>query len=179
MVRRSRSADHFPRAEARRPYRIGKNRNMPVKISIPRNLKLRRGRRKGVSVVVASVFMIVVVLITSAMLGTFVFGLMGSYMSPPEVYVDAPACFINGNSTSCQMTLTNQGGQSTSTTGSCSLGSNNGNDTLVGGGTIPAGGSLKGVACVSSGFVLMAGSHVQGSLLLTDGQIVIFFAALG
>lgn len=141
-------------------------------------MKLPGRKRSGSSVVVATIFMIVVVLITGVIFGTFVFGLMGSYMSPPEVTVQSPACSVSGNMTSCQMTLTNQGGHSTSTTGSCSLGRAT-QDMLVGGGTIPAGGSLKGVACVSSGFALMAGSHVQGSLSLSDGQIVIFFATLG
>ena len=125
-----------------------------------------------------TVFLIIIVLISSVALGTFVFGVMGSYIPPPQVMAEDPACSVSGNTTSCQMTLSNTGGHSTETTGSCSLGSNTGKDTVVGGGTIPPGGTLAGVACVSDGFVPVPGSHVQGSLFLTDGQIVIFFADL-
>ena len=141
-------------------------------------MNLGRRKRSGVSVIVVTVFLIIIVLISSVALGTFVFGVMGSYIPPPQVMAEDPACTVSGNTTSCQMTLSNTGGHSTETTGSCSLGSNTGKDTVVGGGTIPPGGSLAGVACVSDGFVPVPGSHVQGSLFLTDGQIVIFFADL-
>jgi hypothetical protein len=130
------------------------------------------------SPIIATMFLIVVVLISSVILGTFVFGLMGSYISPPEVTVADPTCSVTGNMTSCQLTLTNEGGHNTATSGSCSLGSNTGQDSVVGGGTIPAGGSLKGVTCISHVATLTSGSRIQGSLFLTDGEIVIFFGIL-
>jgi hypothetical protein len=141
------------------------------------HLKLQR-RRSGISPIVATIFLIVVVLISSVILGTFVFGLMGSYIPPPEVIAGDLTCSVNGNVTSCQMTLTNEGGHSTATTGSCALSSNTGQDSVVGGGTIPAGSSLNGVACVSHHATVAMGSQIQGSLSLTDGEIVIFFGTL-
>ena len=110
-------------------------------------------------------------------LGTYVFGLMGSYYPPPEVYAQGATCSIAGNQTTCQVTLTNQGGHDTATTGSCSDGSS-AQAAVVGGGTIPAGGSLEGVKCVSQGTTLSGSSHIQGWLSLTDGGIVIFFGTL-
>jgi hypothetical protein len=130
------------------------------------------------SPIIATMFLIVVVLISSVILGTFVFGLMGSYIPPPEVTVANPTCSASGNATSCQLTLNNEGGHSTATSGSCTLGSNTGQDSIVGGGTIPAGGSLTGVTCVSHDATLASGSRIQGSLSLTDGEIVIFFGVL-
>lgn len=136
-------------------------------------------RRRGVSSIVAEIALIAVVLITAVILASFTFGLFSSYYSPAEVAVEGASCTTAGNSTTCQLTLTNMGAQNTSTTGLCSM--NVGTDVpgnVVNGGVVPAGGSLTNVQCITHGVNPSLGSQVSGALSLTDGGIAFFVGSV-
>ncbi|HUK80144.1 MAG TPA: hypothetical protein VLU91_05725 [Nitrososphaerales archaeon] len=132
-------------------------------------------RRRGVSAVVAEVVMIAVLLVAAVMLAGVTFGIFAIYYEPAEVAAVGATCSAIGNSTVCQLTLTNEGTQDTATDGVCSL--RVGEDlqgSVVDGGTVPAGGSLSGVQCVAPGGSLLPGSHVSGVLQMTNGASTFF-----
>jgi len=138
-------------------------------------MRITQRRRRGVSALVAEIALIAVVLIVSVIFASFTFGVFSFYYSPPEVAAQGASCSTAGNSTTCQLTLTNVGAQDTSTTGSCSLDSGTVvNGYIVDGGTVPAGGSLANVQCVTNGLNLTSGSQVDGALTLTNGGTAFF-----
>jgi len=131
-------------------------------------------RRRGVSSLVAEIVLIAVLLIATVIFASFTFGLFSFYLSPAEVAVEGASCFTGTNSTTCQLTLTNVGESSVWTTGSCSLDAGaNLNCAVVGGGNVPAGGSLL-VQCVAHGIDLDPGAQVSGVLSLTNGGTAFF-----
>ena len=136
-------------------------------------------RRRGVSVIIAEVVLIAVLLVSAIMLTGLTFGLFSLYLSPAEVAAESVSCSAAGNTTTCQVTLTNEGAQDVSTTGSCSLNEGTAvSGSVVDGGIIPAGGSLQGVECVTNGVDLSSGSLVQGALPLTNGGSAFFTGTL-
>lgn len=138
-------------------------------------MRITRHKRKGVSAVVAEVVMIAVLLVSVVMLAGITFGIFAIYYQPAEVAAEGAACTEVGNTTVCQLTLTNEGTQDTSTTGLCAIQSGDVVQGYVeGGGTIPAGGSLSGVQCVTYGGGLMPGSHVTGVVPTTNGASAFF-----
>ncbi len=142
-------------------------------------MRLGRQKRSGLTAIVVEIILIGIVLIASAMLAGFTFGVFSYYVSPAAVTVQGTICSANGNTTTCQLTLTNEGGHNTATTGACYLdGRINISGDVVGGGTVPAGGSLGGVQCVAHGASLQSGSQVSGALPLTNGAILYFIGTL-
>ena len=138
-------------------------------------MRIAGHRRKGVSAVVAEVVMIAVLLVAVVMLAGVTFGIFAFYYQPAEVAAGSASCTAVGNTTVCQLTLTNEGTQDTSTTGTCALRVGEVVEGSVeGGGTVPAGGSLSGVQCVAYGGGLMPGSHVSGVLQMTNGASAFF-----
>jgi len=131
-------------------------------------------RRRGVSALVAEIVLIAVLLIATVIFASFTFGLFSFYLSPAEVSVEGASCFAGGNSTTCQLTLTNVGSSDVWTTGSCTLSAgNDSSGSVVGGGDVPAGGSLS-VQCVAHGINLNHGAQVAGTLPLTNGGTAFF-----
>lgn len=132
-------------------------------------------RRRGVSPVIAEVCLIAVLLVSAIMLVSLTFGVFSFYISPAEVEAESALCSAAGNTTMCLLTLTNTGAQDTFTTGSCTLDAGavlSGN--VVNGGTVPAGGSLTNVQCVTHGVDPSPGSQVSGVLSLTNGGTAFF-----
>jgi len=131
-------------------------------------------RRRAVSSLVAEIVLIAVLLIATVIFASFTFGLFSFYLSPAEVAIAGTSCYTGGNSTTCQLTLTNVGSGIAWTTGSCSMtaGAKLSGD-VVGGGSVPAGGSLS-VLCVAYGVDLNQGAQVSGVLALTNGGTAFF-----
>ena len=132
------------------------------------------------SALVAEITLIAVVLIATVIFASFTFGIFSLYYSPPEVAVEGASCYAAGNSTTCQLTLTNMGTRDTTTTGVCSM--NVGTDLsglVVNGGVVPAGGSLTNVQCVTHGIDPSPGSQVTGALSLANGGIAFFVGSVG
>ena len=131
------------------------------------------------SPLVAEITLIAVVLIATVIMASFTFGLFSLYYSPPEVAVQGATCSTAGNSTTCQLTLTNMGAQDASTTGSCSMSMGTEVSGLVfNGGIVPAGGSLTNVQCVAHGVDPSPGSQVAGALSLTNGGTAFFVGSV-
>ena len=138
-------------------------------------MRTSQRRRRGVSSLVAEITLIAVVLIVTVIFASFTFGIFSLYYSPAEVAAEGASCSTGGNSTMCQVTLTNVGAQDTSTTGSCSLDAGTVvTGYIVGGGIVPAGGSLANVQCITLGLNLTSGSQVDGTLALTNGGTTFF-----
>ena len=136
-------------------------------------------RRRGVSVVVAEVVMIAVLLVAAVMLAGITFGVFAVYYHPAEVAAEGAACSSVGNTTICQLTLTNEGSEDTATTGACALQVGTVvQGSVEGGGTIPAGGSLSDVQCAANVGGLMPGSHISGILHMTNGASAFFIGTL-
>jgi FlaG/FlaF family flagellin (archaellin) len=142
-------------------------------------MRISGHRRRGVSVVVAEVVMIAVLLVAAVMLAGVTFGIFSFYYQPAEVVASGAVCSAAGNTTTCQITLSNEGLDDAATTGDCSL--QDGtlmSGAVVGGGTVPAGGTLSGVKCVAHGTDPIQGSQVSGSLLMTNGASAFFIGTL-
>jgi FlaG/FlaF family flagellin (archaellin) len=143
-------------------------------------MRITLRRRSGVSSIVAEITLIAVVLIATVIFASFTFGVFSFYYSPPEVAVEGASCSTAGNSTTCQLTLSNMGNRDTSTTGSCSLNVGTAvSGLVVNGGIVPAGGSLTNVQCVTHGVDPSPGSQVTGALSLTNGGIAFFVGSVG
>jgi flagellin-like protein len=137
-----------------------------------------KGKRKGVSPIVAELCTVAVVLIAVVLLSSILYGAMSIYESPAEVAVQQALCSANSGSEICQFVLANLGAQVVSTDGQCAMtlqGSVN-DGTVHNGGPVPAGGTLSGVACVVSGTIALAGAQISGSIALTNGALVYFIA---
>ena len=131
------------------------------------------------SAVVAEVVMIAVLLVAAMMLAGLTFGVFSFYYQPAEVIAGGASCSSAANMTVCQVTLTNEGPRDTSTTGVCSLRSGEVvSGSVVGGGTVPAGGSLSGVECVVQGGGSTQGAPISGSLLMANGASAFFIGTL-
>ena len=133
-------------------------------------------RRKAITEIVVEMFLIIVSLIACVVLAGFAFGTMAIYTSTARVEAQVDSCSQVGNSTACVLRLQNTGSSSVSTSGLCSL-TVSGKDlggTVVGGGVIPASGSLDGVECVVNGSSITSGGRISGSLGLQNGAIVYF-----
>ena len=142
-------------------------------------MRVSRRRRRGVSAVVAEVVMIAVLLIAAVMLAGITFGVFSFYYQPAEVFAVGAVCTHAGNSTVCQLTLANEGLDDTATTGVCSLQDGSlMSGSVVGGGTVPAGGSLSDVKCVANGGNPIQGSQISGDLLMTNGASAFFAGTL-
>ena len=131
------------------------------------------------SELVVEIIIIGVVLIASVMVGGFTFGIFSFYLRPAEVTAGGATCSATANMTTCQLTLSNEGPTNTSTTGVCSMSA--GTEmigSVVGGGTVPAGGSLSDVECVAHGGNITTGSQVSGALALTNGAVAFFVGTL-
>ena len=138
-------------------------------------MRVRGRKRRGVSVVVAEVVMIAVLLVAVVMLAGVTFGIFAIYYSPAEVAAEGATCSTVGNTTVCQLTLTNEGSRDTATTGACILQSGEVmQGSVEGGGTVPAGGSLSGVECIANGGGHSPGSHISGALQMTNGASTFF-----
>ena len=119
--------------------------------------------------------MIAVLLVAVVMLASITFGIFAIYYSPAEVAAEGVSCTAVGSTTVCQLTLTNEGTQDTTTVGVCSLQAGDVAQGYVeGGGTVPAGGSLSGVQCIAHGGGLMPGSHISGVVPLSNGASAFF-----
>jgi hypothetical protein len=134
-----------------------------------------RRRRSGITEIIVEFTMIIAILIAAVMIGGYSFGLISSYVPPAEVAVESASCFSSSNATVCQLTLANVGANDASTTGQCTISSASMKPCqVIGGGTIQAGGVLKGVECVIDGSTVQADSHVQGEISLSNGASVPF-----
>ena len=142
-------------------------------------MRLTGHKRRGVSAVVAEVVMIAVLLVAAVMLAGLTFGVFSFYYQPAEVIAAGASCSSLENTTICQFTLTNEGPRDTATTGFCSLRAGDvQSGSVVGGGTVPAGGSLTGVECITQGAGSAQGSPISGSLLMTNGASAFFVGTL-
>jgi hypothetical protein len=143
------------------------------------SMRIFRQRRRGVSAVVAEVVMIAVLLVATVMLAGVTFGVFAIYYQPAEVAAEGATCIAAGNTTICQLTLTNQGSHDTATAGVCSLsGDAVASGSVEGGGTVPAGGSLSGVQCVVNGGSSFEGARISGAVLMTNGFYAYFVGTL-
>ena len=123
--------------------------------------------------------MIAVLLIAAVMLAGITFGVFSFYYQPAEVFAVGALCTHAGNATVCQLTLANEGLDDTATTGVCSLQDGSlMSGSVVGGGTVPAGGSLSDVECVANGGNPIQGSQISGALLMTNGASAFFTGTL-
>jgi len=123
--------------------------------------------------------MIAVLLVAAVMLAGITFGVFSFYYQPAEVYAVGAVCTNAGNATICQLTLANEGLDDTSTSGVCSLQDGSlMSGSVVGGGTVPAGGSLSDVRCVALGGSPTQGSQISGSMLMTNGASAFFTGTL-
>ena len=129
-------------------------------------------KRSGITEFVVIVFLILVSLITGAILGGIVFGGIAIYSSPALVSVQSASCGPASAMEVCQLTLVNQGARSVATGDTCSIGAQR-QGTVVGGGMIPAGGSLTGIKCVVDGGSSGSGP-LTGEITLTNGYTVFF-----
>ena len=135
-------------------------------------------KRRGVSPVVAELCTVAVVLIAVILLSGILYGAFNIYTNPAEVSVQQALCAANSGSEICQVILYNLGAEVVATDGKCAmtLGGTLNQGTVENGGTVPVGGTLTGVACVVSGAIALAGSHIVGSIALTNGALVYFTA---
>jgi hypothetical protein len=141
--------------------------------------RIRLGsKRSGVSPVVAELCTIAVVLIAVVLMSGILYGAFSIYTSPAEVAVQQALCSATGGSEICQFVLYNLGAEVVATEGKCAmtLGGALNQGTVQNGGTVPAGGTLNGVACIVSGAMAVAGSHIVGTIALTNGALVYFTA---
>jgi hypothetical protein len=140
--------------------------------------RIRKPARSGVSPVVAELCLIAVLLITSVVLSGLVFGAFSYFTAPAQVAAQAIDCTASGSTEVCNLILDNLGSTGVGTDGACSMtvGGQNIIGTIENGGTVPADGSLQGVACVVSGAVASAGNRIGGTIALNDGALVYFTA---
>jgi hypothetical protein len=142
-------------------------------------MHLPRHKRSGLAAIVVEVLLIGVVLIASVLVAGFTFGIFSFYITPAVVSVAGTMCSATENTTTCQLTIINEGERPTATTGTCSIDeSSDIGGSVIGGGTVPAGGSLQGVQCVAHGGELPSGSQVSGALPMTNGAILYFIGTL-
>jgi hypothetical protein len=137
--------------------------------SLRRLLKARK--RIGLSEVIVTLFLIVVVIVSSVMVAGFLFGIMGTYAASPEVAASVTSCSPSVSGEVCTIHLTNIGASNVATTGSCYEGSKQG--LVASGGTVPAGGALT-VSCSVAGVKVSSGDLVVGSVALGNGAPVYF-----
>jgi hypothetical protein len=136
--------------------------------------------RRGTNEVFAEFVLIVVSIISSVILGGFLFGTLAVAGTPAEVDAQASSCSAINGSQVCRVTLTNVGARNAATDGVCTL-------TIAGqarpgsiadGGVIPASGSLSNVSCMVEGPAASSGTSVVGTVSLTNGVEVPFVAAV-
>ena len=133
--------------------------------------------RNATTPILAEVVLIFVALITSAILGGFVFGTFTTLVPPAEVSAQVSSCSATAGSEFCQLTLVNIGVHATSTS-SCAISINGSKllGTISNGGVVPASGTLNNVGCSVQGTVAPSGVQVGGTVTLTNGGSVYFTA---
>jgi FlaG/FlaF family flagellin (archaellin) len=134
-----------------------------------------RTSRRAVSPILAEIILIFVVLITSAILGGFIFGTVSTFAQPAEVWAHASSCSASAGTETCQLTLINTGVHSTSTV-TCMLSLNGAKlqGNVSNGGVIPASGSLNNVGCSVQGATAPSGAQIGGTVMLANGGSVFF-----
>jgi len=134
--------------------------------------------RSGVSPVVAELCLIAVLLISAVILAGLVYGSFSYYNAPAEVAAQTLGCSASNGSEVCHLVLDNLGAREVNTDGACSMsvGGSELAGTIENGGTVPADGSLQGVACVVAGATANPGDQIGGVIALDNGAIVYFTA---
>ena len=141
-------------------------------------MRIPSGKRSGVTPIVAEVALIAVLLIATLMLAGITFGVFALYYAPAEVTAEGASCSVVGNFTACNLILANEGPSDTSTVGTCSIQDGETvTGSVVGGGLVPAGGSLSDVQCIAPGN-LSSGSQVSGAVQLENGEVAYFIGTL-
>jgi hypothetical protein len=132
-------------------------------------------KRSAVTPILAEVMLLFVVLVTSAILGGFVFGTFTTIVPPAEVSAHAYSCSASAGSEVCQLALINTGVHSTSTV-TCAISMNGARvaGNVSNGGVIPASGSLNNVACSVQGTTAPSGVQLGGTVTLANGGSVFF-----
>jgi len=128
------------------------------------------------SPVVATMILIVVTLVAAAVVGGFVFSLMGTFTSVALVSAGTPSC--SGTPEVCAISLQNSGSGSVALEGTCTL-RIDGNSTLatasIQSGSLE-GGSSAVVDCTAPGSLhVPAGSSVVGWVNLQNGAEILFY----
>jgi FlaG/FlaF family flagellin (archaellin) len=142
-----------------------------------RSKRLSRAKRKGLSAVIVELLLIVIALVTTAVLGGFVFGTLNFYYGPAELAAQVASCSASNNSEVCQVTLTNIGANPASTLG-CTMNVNGSRvqGIMTNGGVVPASGSLGNVGCTAHGSTVPSGTRVVGWISFTGGFSAYFTA---
>jgi len=145
------------------------------------NLTHLKGKRKGISPVLATVILIAITLIAAIAIAGFVFGLFGTFTKTAAVSASVTSCSYNGTNEVCDLSMINSGTSNTVANGctmtfkgvtaagvlafvapSTSLTLTAGATTYIsctGGGDAGAGNAISGsVATSNGGSVLFSGS---------------------
>jgi len=135
----------------------------------------RRGEKKAISPVLATVILIAITLIASVAIAGFVFGLFGTFTSTAQVSAGTVSC--SGTPEVCLVPLQNTGSANTMITGACNLAFAGG--PYVGTAVMTSGnlhgGSSGVVSCTAPGSAhAAAGTEVTGSISLGNGVYVLF-----
>ncbi len=132
---------------------------------------VKKGNRKAISPVLATVILIAITLIAAIAIAGFVFGLFGTFTATAQVSATAVSCAQTTKV--CTLVLTNNG-NSPVTAQSCSFsGSGGGAGTSFTGGVVPAGSTLTGVVCTFPGTATL-GAQVAGGIGLSNGGQALF-----
>ena len=135
----------------------------------------RRGTRKAISPVLATVLLISITLIASVAIAGFVFGLFGTFTSTAQVSAGTVSC--SGTPEVCVVPLQNTGSGNTAIIGLCNLAFAGGpyvGTAVMTSGSLQAGGSAV-ISCTAPGSShAAAGSEITGSITLGNGAYVLF-----
>ncbi len=126
-------------------------------------------RKKAISPIIATVFLIAITLMVSIAFSGWFFGLLGSYTSTAQVSVSAVSCTGGGTKTiTCTLTARNMGSGSTSVSSiSATYGTFIANMTTrpV---SVPAGATVTFIGIFTGSVKFSVGSSVTGMAYLTN-----------
>jgi len=136
-----------------------------------------KGRREGISPILATVILIAITLIAAISISGFVFGLFGTYTNTARVEAISYSC--TGTPIVCTVGLQNTGTADTALSGSCSLitgGNSYSSVAALSSGSLNAGSSAVVTCTGPAGSHAASGSQIVGSILLNNGANLLFSA---
>ena len=140
---------------------------------------VKKGKRKAISPVLATVILIAITLIAAIAIAGFVFGIFGTFTANAQISATSVSCVTGVANGVCTIILTNNG-NSVASAQSCSFaGSGGGAGTLVlplAGGSIAPGTTLS-VTCTSTtglGIAGTEGTALSGSVGLSNGGSALY-----
>jgi len=148
-------------------------------------MKINASRhRKAISPVLATVILIAITLIAAIAVAGFVFGLFGSFTSSATIRAQVVSCTATGAPPTqhlvCTLNLSNTGTSNGAVNSVTILANGQSQATTCAGGlpqTVPAGGSLNGLACTTTAGTFTepaVGSVAGGSIYTSNGAVVPF-----